>query len=135
MNITRSIFGAVLVAGALTALAAFELWPRAQLSLPPIETPQKAGASATESVVQEFAEWPRSIHTVPVPVAPQPPAVSAPVQPPPALPPRVATDLAAPVTLPSHAQPVDVCAPYGGHRIDFMRGHHAMWRCVYPRRR
>jgi len=38
-----------------------------------------------------------------------------------------------PATLPSHAEPVDVCARYGGHRVNFMRGHHAMWRCDYPR--
>jgi hypothetical protein len=99
MNTTRSILGAVLVAGALAAIATFELWPRAQLSLQPIEVPQEAHASSTESVVQEFAEWPRSIHTAPVPVArqqAQPPAVSSPVQqPPPALPPRVATHLSA----------------------------------------
>jgi len=38
-------------------------------------------------------------------------------------------------TLPAHAEPVDVCARYGGHRVNFMRGHHAMWRCDYPRHR
>ena len=27
-----------------------------------------------------------------------------------------------PATLPSHAESVDVCARYGGHRLDFMRG-------------
>jgi hypothetical protein len=32
-------------------------------------------------------------------------------------------------------QPLDVCARYGGHRVNFMRGHHAMWRCDYPRHR
>jgi hypothetical protein len=37
-------------------------------------------------------------------------------------------------TLPSHAEPVDVCARYGGHRV-FMRGHHAMWKCVYQTRK
>jgi hypothetical protein len=134
MNTTRSIFGAVLIVG-LGAVAAFELWPRAQPSLPPIAPQQKEDASATESVVQELAEWPTSVHTVPVPVTRQPPAVSTPAQSPPALPSGVATDLEAPETLPSRAQAVDVCARYGGHRIDFMRGHHAMWRCVYPRRR
>ena len=37
-------------------------------------------------------------------------------------------------TLPSHPEP-DVCARSGGDRVDFMRGHHGMWRCVYPRPR
>jgi hypothetical protein len=48
--------------------------------------------------------------------------------------PRVSaqTDIAA--TSPSHAPPLDVCARSGGRRVDFMRGHHAMWRCIYPRR-
>jgi HNH endonuclease len=40
-----------------------------------------------------------------------------------------------PATLPPHAESVDVCARYGGHRLDFMRGHHAMWKCVYRTRR
>ena len=48
---------------------------------------------------------------------------------------RVAADPAVPATLPAHAEPVDVCARYGGHRVNFMRGHHAMWRCDYPRHR
>jgi hypothetical protein len=48
---------------------------------------------------------------------------------------RVAAHQADPATLPSHAESVDVCARYGGHRLDFMRGHHAMWKCVYRTRR
>jgi hypothetical protein len=65
---------------------------------------------------------------------PEPPSPSRPVQQ--ALPPaRVAADPAVPATLPAHAEPVDVCARYGGHRVNFMRGHHAMWRCDYPRHR
>ena len=28
----------------------------------------------------------------------------------------------------------DVCSRNGGHRINFRRHHHIMWRCVYPRR-
>jgi len=34
-------------------------------------------------------------------------------------PPRVATEPDIPTTSPSHAQPVDVCARYGGHRVDW----------------
>jgi hypothetical protein len=48
---------------------------------------------------------------------------------------RVAADPVVPATLPAHVEPVDVCARYGGHRVNFMRGHHAMWRCDYPRHR
>jgi len=78
-----------------------------------------------ESVTQELADLPKSVRTVPVTrqAAPPPPAA------------RDAADSAVPATLPSHAEPVDVCARYGGHRVNFMRGHHAMWRCDYPRHR
>ena len=71
----------------------------------------------------------KSVHTVPV----TRPAPEQPTPAPPAT--RVATNPPGPATLPSHAEPVDVCARNGGRRVDFMRGHHAMWRCVYPRRR
>ncbi len=79
------------------------------------------------------ADLPRPIHTVPItrppasPIAPLEPG--QPTQAPAA---RVVTE---PDIDTSHAQPVNVCARYGGHRIDFMRGHHAMWRCIYPRHR
>lgn len=139
MNPTRSIFGSMLVAGLAAGVAVCALWLQAQSSLQPTEPPQEAEASATESVVQDFAAWPRSIHTAPVPVARQPvqsPALDAPMQQQPAAPrPRVATPLAAPGIPTEHAEPIDICARYGGHRIDFMRGQHAMWRCVYQRRR
>jgi hypothetical protein len=94
-------------------------------------------------VAQEFADVPKSVRTVPVtrqaappPALPVPVHKAIPVAPTPAPPePPVAADLADRATLPSHAEPVDVCARYGGHRVDFMKGHHAMWRCVYPRHR
>ena len=28
----------------------------------------------------------------------------------------------------------DVCQRHGGHRVDYVRDHHASWRCVYPHR-
>jgi hypothetical protein len=83
---------------------------------------------------------PKSVQTVrvgrgstPLPALPAPTQAVAPTPAPPAA--RVADHQAVPETLPSHAEPVDVCARYGGHRADFMRGHHAMWKCVYQTRR
>lgn len=29
----------------------------------------------------------------------------------------------------------DVCARHGGHRVEFRRHHHEMWRCAYPHHR
>jgi len=51
-------------------------------------------------------------------------------------PPRL-PDLGGPLPAPTHAQhPTpqhrDICQRHGGHRVDFMRDHHASWRCVYP---
>jgi hypothetical protein len=64
-----------------------------------------------------------------------PPAAPEPERPTQARPGRVDAQPDVPTTSPSHAQPADVCARYGGRRVDFMRGHHAMWRCIYPRHR
>jgi hypothetical protein len=132
MNTARGIFGAVVAAGALAAIATFlpQFWPSAQSPPQPIEATRKADSLARpEPVAQEFADLPKSVRTVPVTrqAAPSP---SPPVQQAPAA--RVAADPAGPATLPAHAEPVDVCARYGGHRVNFMRGHHAMWRCDYP---
>jgi hypothetical protein len=92
------------------------------------------------SIAQELADVPKSVQTVrvgrgstPLPALPAPTQAVAPTPAPPAA--RVADHQAVPETLPSHAEPVDVCARYGGHRADFMRGHHAMWKCVYQTRR
>ncbi len=139
MNTARGIVGAVLAAGALAAIATFyqEIWRSAQAPSQPIEAVRRADTLARPELAQEFADLPRSVHTVPVARQAAPsPALPAPMQltpVPPAA--RVADHPAVPATLPSHAEPVDVCARYGGHRVDFMRGHHAMWRCVYPRHR
>ena len=146
MNTARGIFGAVLAAGALATIVTFhhQFWPSVQSPPQPIEATRKADSLARpESVTQEFADLPKSVRTVPVtrqaapsptPPAPVQQAIAvAPTPPPPAA--RDATDSAVPATLPSHAEPVDVCARYGGHRVNFMRGHHAMWRCDYPRHR
>ena len=144
MNTARGNFGAVLAAGALATIVTFhhEFWPSAPSPQQPIETMRKADSLARpESITQEFADVPKSVRTVPVtrqaapspaPSAPmQQPIAVAPTPPPPAA--RDAADQAVPATLPSHAEPVEVCARYGGHRVNFMRGHHAMWRCDYPR--
>ena len=138
MKNARAILGVILVAAALACVARLHH----VLSRPPsppelIEAPQKAGSSAQhEPVAQEFAVLPRSIHTVPVFRPPaQPPAAPEPERPMQAPLARVDAQTDIPATSPSHAQPVDVCARYGGHRVDFMRGHHGMWRCIYPRHR
>jgi hypothetical protein len=138
MKNARAILGVILVAAALACVARLHH----VLSRPPsppelIEAPQKAGSSAQhEPVVQEFADLPRSIHTVPVFRPPaQPPAAPEPERPTQAPLARVDAQTDIPATSPSHAQPVDVCARSGGRRVDFMRGHHAMWRCIYPRHR
>jgi hypothetical protein len=132
MNAARGIFGTVLAAGALAAIATFylEFWPRAQSPPQQMEAVQNTNTLAPpESATQELADFPKSVHTVPV----TRPAPEQPTPAPPAA--RVAANPPGPATLPSHAEPDDVCARNGGHRLDFMRGHHAMWRCVYPRRR
>jgi len=136
MNTARGIFGTVVAAGALAAIATFlpQFWPSAQSPPQPIEATRKPDSLVRpEPLAQEFADLPKTVRTVPVTrqAAPSP---SPPVQQ--ALPAaRVAADPAVPATLPAHAEPVDVCARYGGHRVNFMRGHHAMWRCDYPRHR
>jgi hypothetical protein len=76
MNNSRAIFGVILAAAAATLHHV--LWSRPPSSPHPIEAPQ-AAASLTQqaSMAQEFADLPRSIHTVPVvrqaaPAAPEP---------------------------------------------------------------
>ena len=139
MNNARAMLGVILAAAALACVATVHhvLWSRLPSLPQPIEAPQKAGSLAQrESVAREFADLPRSIHTVPItrPPAP-PPAAPEPERPTQAPPARVDAQPDVPTTSPSHAQPADVCARYGGRRVDFMRGHHAMWRCIYPRHR
>jgi hypothetical protein len=92
------------------------------------------------SIALELADVPKSVQTVrvgrgstPLSALAAPTQAVAPTPAPPAA--RVTDHQAVPETLPSHAEPVGVCARYGGHRADFMRGHHAMWKCVYQTRR
>ena len=95
--------------------------------------PASVHSTRATSIAEEFAEMPTSVHTVPV-RSERPPAKQAiNVAPPPALPARGADPVAS-ATLPSRAEP-DVCARNGGRRVDFMRGHHGMWRCIYQRHR
>jgi len=95
-------------------------------------------SAPASSIVGELADVPKSVQTVPIgrrstlqPALPGSTQVVVPT--PPAA--RVADHQVALKTLPSHAEPVDVCARYGGHRVDFMRGHHAMWKCAYQTRK
>jgi hypothetical protein len=96
--------------------------------------PQSGRSTSATSIAEEFADLPKSIQTVPVRSEAPPAKHAIAVAPPPALPVPRDADPVASATLPSRAQP-DVCARNGGHRVDFMRGHHGMWRCVYPQPR
>jgi hypothetical protein len=96
--------------------------------------PKSVHGSPSTSIAEEFADLPKSVRTVPV-RSEAPPAKEAIAAAPPPTPPAPRNaDPVTSATLPAHAEP-DVCARNGGHRVDFMRGHHGMWRCVYPRAR
>ena len=138
MNNARAMLGVILAAAALACIATVHhvLWSRLPSLPQPIEAPQKAGSLALRvrsARVCRFAE----IHSY---GSDNQTAGTA------ARRARAGTNNAGtarrvdaqpdvPTTSPSHAQPADVCARYGGRRVDFMRGHHAMWRCIYPRHR
>jgi len=94
--------------------------------------PASVHSTRVTSIAEEFAEMPTSVHTVPVRPERPPAKQAIDVAPPPALPGRDA-NLVASAKLPRAE--TDVCARNGGHRVDFTRGRHAMWRCVYPRSR
>jgi hypothetical protein len=96
--------------------------------------PKSVHGSPATSIAEEFADLPKSVRTVPVRSEAPPAKEAIAVAPPPATPAPRNADPVTSATLPSHAEP-DVCARNGGHRVDFMRGHHGMWRCVYPRAR
>jgi len=96
--------------------------------------PKSVHGSPATSIAEEFADLPKSVRTVPVRSEAPPAKEAIAVAPPPAPPAPRNADPVTSATLPSHAEP-DVCARNGGHRVDFMRGHHGMWRCVYPRAR
>ena len=96
--------------------------------------PKSVHSTSATLIAEEFADMPKSVHTVPVRSEAPPAKQAIAVAPPPALPAPRDADAVASATLPSRAEP-DVCARNGGRRVDFMRGHHGMWRCVYPRAR
>jgi hypothetical protein len=165
MKSAQAIFGAIVAALGFAAFVTFydEFKPGIQTPPPPNEAAQKADSltptnsiahdfavlpkslhsTPVTSIAQELADLPKSVHTVPVgrgstllPALPAPAQQAIAAAPTPALlAARVAAHQVDPATLPSHAESVDVCARYGGHRLDFMRGHHAMWKCVYRTRR
>jgi hypothetical protein len=149
MNAAKTTFGAFLVASAFAAIAAFhhEFWPSAQSPPQQIKTVQETDTAvqpeAKDTAVQsepetpDFADSAKTVHTIPfrrkrapsqeLPVTAQPtPGPSAA---------RVTDNPPDLATSPPHAAQLDICARNGGHRVDFMRGRHASWRCVYPRRR
>mgnify|MGYP007135466038 CR=1 FL=1 len=132
MNNARAILGVMLAVAVLASIATLHhmLWSPPPSPPRPIEVPQKAGSLAEQqSVAQEFADLPRSTHTVPITRPPTPPpAAPEPERPTQAPPAHVATQLDITTTSRGHGQSVDVCARYGGRRGDFMQGHHAMWR-------
>jgi len=94
--------------------------------------PEFAHRVSTTSIAEDFAEMPKSVHAVPV-RSDTPPAKQAIAVAPALAAPRDPNAVASAI-LPSHTEP-DVCARSGGHRVNFVRGHHGMWRCVYPRSR
>ena len=96
--------------------------------------PESVHRTSASSIAEEFADMPKSVQTVPIRSEAPPAKHAIAVAPPPALPAPRDADPVASATLPSRAEP-DVCARNGGRRVDFMRGHHGMWRCVYPRPR
>jgi len=165
MKSAQAIFGAIVAALGFAAFVTFydEFKPGTHTPPPQNEAAQEADSltpansiahdfavlpkslhtTPVTSIAQELADLPKSVHTVPVgrgstllPALPAPAQQAIAAAPTPALlAARVAAHQADPATLPSHAESVDVCACYGGHRLDFMRGHHAMWKCVYRTRR
>jgi hypothetical protein len=100
--------------------------------LRPLARGKAAGAAC-------FTEWPRSIHTAPVPLARQPAWPPAGVCAGEAAAAGVASSRRDPSgrsSSPARARRARRClCALWGHRIDLMRGHNAMWRCVYPQRR
>ncbi|PWT85113.1 MAG: hypothetical protein C5B58_03550, partial [Acidobacteria bacterium] len=89
--------------------------------------PESIHKRLATSIAEDFADMPKSVRTVPVRSETSPAKQAIAVAPPPAQSAPRDADPVAPATLPSRAEP-DLCARNGGHRVDFMRGHHGMWR-------
>jgi hypothetical protein len=156
MKTPQAILGAVVAALALAAFVTFYDYPKPDTQTAPhadeaaektdllslassiahdfTVLPKSVHSTSSPSIAEEFADLPKSVHTVPVRSDAPPTKQAIAVAPPPAPPAPRNADLVASTTLPSHPE-LDVCARNGGHRVNFMRGHHGMWRCVYPRRR
>jgi hypothetical protein len=161
MKTAQAIFGALAAAVGLAAVVTFydEFMPGTQMPPHPNEAAQKGDLlTAASSIAHDFAVLPKSVHATPTSSISQDSAVlpksvrtvpadrrhsprwgrrhnsrppssqSQDLQPP-------ASFSSVATTLSSRAEPLDVCAKYGGHRVHFMRGHHAMWKCVYRKRR
>jgi hypothetical protein len=156
MKISQAILGAIVAALALAAFATFYdsskpdtqtarraneaaektdlLTPASSIAHDFAVLPRSVHSAPASSIAEEFADMPKSVQTIPVRSEAPPPKHAIAVAPPPARPAPRDADPVASATLPSRGEP-DVCARNGGRRVDFMRGHHGMWRCVYPRPR
>ena len=158
MKTAQAIFGALAAAVGLAAVVTFydEFMPGTQMPPHPNEAaergdlltparsiahdfaalPKSAHTTPTSSISQDSAVLPKSVRTVPVVRASTlQPALGAPPQQPAGTEPEPRPASSVAPTLSSRAEPVDVCAKYGDHRVHFMRGHHAMWKCVYRKGR
>jgi hypothetical protein len=159
MKTAHAIFGALAAALGLAAVVTFY----DEFQTPPrtIEAAQGDSLSPANSIAHDFAVLPKFVHITPTSSISQDSAVlpksvrTVPVvrgstlQPALGTPPQQSTAMeseprpatarvefsSVATTLSSRAEPVDVCAKYGGHRVHFMRGHHAMWKCAYRKRR
>ena len=153
MTRTHAIAGVMFAALLMAAIVTFRPhWPA---SSPPqgIEIDSTSNGQAPlengEAVKEDFVLQPRVVQTIPIQkpgssAQPPQPTSSAPsrVEPPP----QATTPPSTPVE-PADAKPEperqaeasvavhDVCAKYGGHRIEFKRGRYLMWKCIYPGRR
>jgi hypothetical protein len=164
MKTAQAIFGALAAALGLAAVVTFDddcmlgtqtpphpneaaqegdsLTPASSIAHDFAALPKFVHTTPTSSISQDPAVLPKSVHTVPVVRGSTlQPALGAPPQQSIAMEsePRPATARvefsSVATTFSLRAEPVDVCAKYGGHRVHFMRGHHAMWKCVYRKRR
>jgi len=155
MKTAQAIFGALAAAVGLAAVVTFydEFMPGTQMPPHPNEAaekgdlltparsiahdfaalPKSVHTTSTNSISQDSAVLPKSVRTVPVVRASTLQSTATESEPRPATPRVESSSVAA--TLSSRAEPVDFCAKYGGHRVHFMRRHHAMWKCVYRKGR